>query len=62
MRFFGYFFKNKNAKGKKALFIGNKKRVCLTIYDFELEKFEAFKASLAETRKIKRNIVKNYLK
>ena len=53
---------NYNAKGKKALFIGNKKRVCLTIYDFELEKFEAFKASLAETRKIKRNIVKNYLK
>ena len=53
---------NKNAKGKKALFIGNKKRIRRTIYDFELEKFEAFKASLAEIRKIKRNIVKNYLK
>lgn len=53
---------NKNAKGKKALFIGYKKRVCLTIYDFEEEKFEAFKASLVETRKIKRNIVKKYLK
>lgn len=53
---------NKNAKGKKALFIGNKKKVCLTIYDFEIEKFEAFKASLAESRKIKRNIVKKYLK